>query len=76
MGYNLADLPYEEMEKVNVDLAASSVAFRERYNMPVIMDEIEQQQPAHLRSYFRERVSYYRGISHQFSTLPYDPNSK
>ncbi|WP_027712163.1 DNA polymerase III subunit theta [Dickeya chrysanthemi] len=76
MGYNLADLPYEEMEKVNVDLAASGVAFRERYNMPVIPDEIEQQQPAHLRAYFRERVSYYRGISHQFSTLPYDPNSK
>ncbi|MGM3160591.1 MULTISPECIES: DNA polymerase III subunit theta [Dickeya] len=76
MGYNLAELPYEEMEKVNVDLAASGVAFRERYNMPVILDEIEQQQPAHLRTYFRERVSYYREMSHQFSTLPYDPNSK
>ncbi|SLM63185.1 MULTISPECIES: DNA polymerase III subunit theta [Dickeya] len=74
MGYNLAELPYDEMEKVNVDLAASSIAFRERYNMPVIADEVERQQPAHLRVYFRERVRYYREISHQFSTLPYDPS--
>ncbi|ANE77263.1 DNA polymerase III subunit theta [Dickeya solani] len=76
MGYNLAELPYKEMERVNVDLAASGVAFRERYNMPVIPDEIERQQPAHLRTYFRERVSYYREMSRQFATLPYDPNSK
>ncbi|OSN01463.1 MULTISPECIES: DNA polymerase III subunit theta [Lonsdalea] len=76
MGHNLADLPFEEMEKVNVDLAASGVAFKERYNMPVIPDVLEQQQPAHLRDYFRERVSFYRQLSLQFSTLPYDPNGK
>lgn len=76
MKYNLADLPYEEMEKVNVDLAAAGVAFKERYNMPVIQEAIEQEQPAHLRDYFRERVSHYRQLSLQFSNLPYTPNSK
>ncbi|WJV55656.1 DNA polymerase III subunit theta [Prodigiosinella aquatilis] len=76
MSHNLAELPFDEMEKVNVDLAASGVAFKERYNMPVIPQEIEQQQPEHLRSYFRERVSYYRQLSLQFSTLPYEPKAK
>ncbi|HBI11076.1 MAG TPA: DNA polymerase III subunit theta, partial [Franconibacter pulveris] len=36
MKHNLAQLPQEEMDKVNVDLAAAGVAFKERYNMPVI----------------------------------------
>ncbi|MCC7586163.1 DNA polymerase III subunit theta, partial [Serratia sp. Lou2A] len=36
MVYNLAELSKEEMDRVNVDLAASSVAYKERYNMPVI----------------------------------------
>lgn len=30
MSYNLANLPKEEMDKVNVDLAASGVAYKER----------------------------------------------
>ena len=32
---NLAKLDQTEMDKVNVDLAAAGVAFKERYNMPV-----------------------------------------
>lgn len=28
----------DEMDKVNVDLAAAGVAFKERYNMPVVAD--------------------------------------
>ncbi|ACS85913.1 DNA polymerase III subunit theta [Musicola paradisiaca] len=76
MTQNLAELSFEEMERVNVDLAASGIAFRERYNMPVIAAEIEQQQPEALRAYFRERLAHYREISHQFSTLPYDPEAK
>ncbi|EHD21825.1 MULTISPECIES: DNA polymerase III subunit theta [Brenneria] len=76
MGHNLADLPKEEMDKINVDLAASGVAFKERYNMPVIPEVVEREQPEHLRGYFRERVGFYRQRSLQFSRLPYEPKSK
>ncbi|KAA9001692.1 DNA polymerase III subunit theta [Affinibrenneria salicis] len=76
MGYNLAELSPDEMDKVNVDLAASGVAFKERYNMPVIAEVVEKDQPEHLRGYFRERVMFYRQLSLQFSRLPYEPRSK
>lgn len=36
MKTNLAQLEQAEMDKVNVDLAAAGVAFKERYNMPVV----------------------------------------
>ena len=54
MGYNLAELSKEEMDRVNVDLAASGVAYKERYNMPVIPEVVEREQPEPLRDYFRE----------------------
>ncbi|WCG91797.1 DNA polymerase III subunit theta [Proteus terrae] len=57
---NFANLPQEEKDKINVDLAASSVAYKERLNMPVIASEVERQQPAHLRAYFNERLAFYR----------------
>lgn len=53
---NLAKLDQTEMDKVNVDLAAAGVAFKERYNMPVIAEAVEREQPEHLRSWFRERL--------------------
>ncbi len=43
---NLANLTQEEKDKVNVDLAASGVAYKERLNMPVVASEVERQQPA------------------------------
>ena len=46
MSYNLGNLPKEEMDKVNVDLAASGVAYKERMNQPVIADQVEREQPA------------------------------
>ncbi|WP_042847301.1 DNA polymerase III subunit theta [Providencia rettgeri] len=61
MGHNLAELSKEEMDKVNVDLAASAVAYKERLN------KVEQEQPEHLREYFRERLAHYRKLS---ETLP------
>jgi DNA polymerase-3 subunit theta len=76
MSYNLAELSKEDMDKVNVDLAASGVAFKERYDMPVIPDMVEREQPAYLYGYFRERVAYYRIESSKFSRLPYEPKSK
>lgn len=57
---NLAELTQEEKDKINVDLAASGVAYKERLNMPVVASEVERQQPAHLSKYFNERLAFYR----------------
>ncbi|KAA1186748.1 DNA polymerase III subunit theta [Photorhabdus heterorhabditis] len=76
MGHNLAELSTEKMDKINVDLAASGVAFKERYNMPVLPDAVEQEQPTYLREYFQQRLVHYRQLSKQFSRLPYDPKNR
>ncbi|ATF92210.1 DNA polymerase III subunit theta [Cedecea neteri] len=76
MSYNLADLPQEEMDKVNVDLAAAGVAFKERYNMPVVAEMVEREQPEHLRAWFREKLIAYRLASVKLSRLPYEPKQK
>ncbi|HGJ5858959.1 MAG TPA: DNA polymerase III subunit theta [Arsenophonus nasoniae] len=73
MSYNLAELTKEEREKLNLDLAAASVAFKERYNMPVIADKIEAEQAPHLREHFRKRLTLFRKISHTLDQLPYVP---
>ncbi|WP_211823904.1 DNA polymerase III subunit theta [Proteus terrae] len=57
---NLANLTQEEKDKINVDLSASGVAYKERLNMPVVASEVERQQPEHLRAYFNERLAFYR----------------
>ena len=49
----------DEQDKVNVDLAASGVAYKERLNQPVIAEQVAREQPEHLRD-FMERVRYYR----------------
>ncbi|HHZ9158601.1 TPA: DNA polymerase III subunit theta [Proteus mirabilis] len=64
---NLANLTQEEKDKINVDLTASGVAYKERLNMPVVASEVGRQQPAHLREYFNERLAFYRERS---KTLP------
>ena len=56
MSHNLAARSREERDRVNVDLAASGVAYKERMNMPVIAMEVEMQQPEALKEYFRERL--------------------
>ncbi|HDV9415358.1 TPA: DNA polymerase III subunit theta, partial [Raoultella ornithinolytica] len=58
--FNIASRPKEEQDKVNVDLAASGVAYKERMNMPVVAEMVAREQPEHLREYFMERVRYYR----------------
>lgn len=69
MSYNLADIPQDDKDKMAVDLSASGVAFKERYNMPVIPAQIEDQQPEHLREYFRERVKHYREVGKAMGKL-------
>lgn len=63
MSHNLAARSKEERDKVNVDLAASGVAYKERLNQPVIPMEVEMQQPDTLKEYFRERLKFYRAES-------------
>ena len=70
---NLAEPDQTEMDKVNVDLAAAGVAFKERYNMPVIAEAVEREQPEHLRSWFRERLIatvWLQSICHVYLTSP------
>lgn len=65
--FNIAAKSQEERDKVNVDLAASGVAYKERLNMPVIAEQVAREQPEHLREYFMERLKIYREKS---ITLP------
>jgi DNA polymerase-3 subunit theta len=66
MSHNIAARSKEERDKVNVDLAASGVAYKERMNMPVIPMEVEMQQTDEYREYFRERLQHYRNAALQF----------
>lgn len=56
--WNIAAKSKEEQDKVNVDLAASGVAYKERLNMPVVAEVVAREQPEHLREYYLERVRY------------------
>jgi len=76
MSKNHALLSQEEKDKVNVDLAAAGVAFKERYNMPVVADLVEREQPQALREWFRQRLMHYRQASLSLSRLPYEPKQK
>ncbi|MDV1506767.1 DNA polymerase III subunit theta [Klebsiella quasipneumoniae subsp. quasipneumoniae] len=58
--WNIAAKSQEERDKVNVDLAASGVAYKERLNQPVVAEVVAREQPEHLREYFMERVRFYR----------------
>ncbi|MEN4603025.1 DNA polymerase III subunit theta [Pantoea agglomerans] len=66
MSHNLAARNREERDRINVDLAASGVAYKERMNQPVIPHEVEMQQPEALREYFRERLQHYRNVALQY----------
>ncbi|MBT9743642.1 DNA polymerase III subunit theta [Enterobacteriaceae bacterium MCC505] len=60
MDWNIAAKPQEERDKINVDLAASGVAYKERLNMPVIAEVVMREQPEHMRDYFLDRLKFYR----------------
>jgi DNA polymerase-3 subunit theta len=76
MGYNLSELTQEEKDKINVSLAASGVAFKERYNMPVVADTVLREQPQAFHAFFQERLVFYRTRSQHYSRLPYEPQMK
>ncbi|EPV8435306.1 MULTISPECIES: DNA polymerase III subunit theta [Klebsiella pneumoniae complex] len=58
--WNIAAKPKDEQDKVNVDLAASGVAYKERLNMPVIAEVVIREQPEHPHDYFLQRLKFYR----------------
>ncbi len=64
---NIAAKSQEDRDKVNVDLAASGVAYKARLNMPVIAEVVMREQPDNLRDYFLQRLKFYREAS---ITLP------
>lgn len=66
MTHNLASRSREERDRINVDLAASGVAYKERMNLPVIVMEVEMQQTEVMREYFKERLQHYRNVAQQF----------
>ncbi|WP_193015160.1 DNA polymerase III subunit theta [Proteus sp. FME41] len=76
MGHNLSELTQEEKDKLNVSLAASGVAFKERYNMPVVADAVLREQPHDFQAFFQERLVFYRARSQHYSRLPYEPHVK
>lgn len=65
--WNIAAKSQEERDRVNVDLAASGVAYKERMNIPIIAEQVAREQPLQYREYFMERLRYYRERS---VTLP------
>ncbi|HCQ6671060.1 TPA: DNA polymerase III subunit theta [Klebsiella oxytoca] len=68
--WNIAAKSPEEQDKVNVDLAASGFAYKERLNMPVVAEVVAREQPEHLREYFMERV---RTTASRASSSPKQP---
>ncbi|EPY4252857.1 DNA polymerase III subunit theta [Klebsiella pneumoniae] len=66
-GFNIASKSQEECDKVNVNLAASGVVYKERMNMPVVAEVVMPEQSENLRDNFIERLKSYREKS---ITLP------
>lgn len=77
MERNLAKISQDEMDKVNVDLAAhAALLLRNGTISPVVADLVEREQPAHLRDWFRERLIAHRLASVSLSRLPWEPKQK
>ncbi|EPC7690591.1 DNA polymerase III subunit theta [Providencia stuartii] len=60
--HNLANLTQKEKDKVNVDLAASGVAYKERLVLPHVMLRNRKPTYLHLLWYFIGRMEHYREI--------------
>ncbi len=76
MTYNLATLSPEDKNRLNSELAAAGVAFKERYAMPVVPIHVENEQPEEWREHFQQKLTEYRQLSVTLSRLPYEPKLK
>lgn len=63
MSYNLNYLSDIKKKEIEIDLAAASVAFKERNNLDVLAEAIENKQPEEMRVFFKKRLKYYRIVS-------------
>lgn len=54
--FNITAKSKDEQDKVNVDLAASSVAYKERMNIPIISEVVMRERAEHLRDYILTRL--------------------
>lgn len=64
---NIAVKPQEDRDKVNFDLVASGVAYKERLNMPVNAEVVMRELPEHLRNYFFGEVEVLPGSVNNFT---------
>lgn len=67
--YNLTILSKKQKDEINIDLVASSVAYKERNNLDVLADAIESKQPKEMQIFFRKRLLYYRNISNKIKNF-------
>lgn len=61
--WNLAQLPDEARQQVDMDKAVAAVAYLERMGKPVVVEMEMRQFPPGLWPLFQERLAYYRKIS-------------
>lgn len=76
MAYNLALLDAQQKNRINIELSAGAVAFKERYAMPVNPELVLQSIPEDERPWFQQRLTEFRLLSKQLSRLPWEPKKK
>lgn len=61
---------------MHVALVAAAVAYKERYRMPVIAENVKQAQPEQLQAWFVQCLTHFRQLSPQLTNLPYQPHKR
>lgn len=56
--FNIAAKSKDKQDKVNVDPAATGVAYKEHLNMSVITEQVAREQQEHLREYSIVRAQH------------------
>lgn len=73
---NLANISQKEIEKMQVDLVAAGIAFKERYKISVAVRTVEKAQPLVLQTWFKERLKHHRSASSHISKIQQSFNKK
>lgn len=60
MSQPLDGLPQHERERIQTDLLALRIIYSERYGFASEWEGAEMHVPMHLRSYFQQRLNFYR----------------
>lgn len=60
MSQKMDGLPKQERERIQIDLLAIGIVYHERYGDASEQESAEARVPAHLQSYFQQRLAYYR----------------